>query len=398
MKFLFIGPDYPGVGRAGSGSGIAIYLREIALGLTARGHCCHVLVWSAADSKAELSLGIRGFDEKEACHAEGITIFELAHSYWPLLERIAPDSRDAHSLRRAVGMLDSAHGYDWIEIQSEEGIGIGVQKDWPMSTILRVHTTLDHMAECKQVPPSARLRYRLARERRSLRLARHLVTHSQGHADDVARRFGIERPAVVYHGVDIETDVSPAVEPDERPARPRILMVGTADRRKGFDRIRGVLDRYGGAGGCTVVIVSRCSEEEKRTFRLQSPLPAGVEIEWLSGIDADRMAREYRRASALLHLARYESFGRPLIEAAAFGIPVVTTRVGIAPELLAGELERFLVTGDDPAEVVRALDAAIAERTAVGRVLRERYERTFTRDRMVVSYLQMLGEWADREG
>jgi glycosyltransferase involved in cell wall biosynthesis len=113
-------------------------------------------------------------------------------------------------------------------------------------------------------------------------------------------------------------------------------------------------------------------------------------VEWREKIGRESLAQEYRQASVLLHLARYESFGLPFIEAAAFGAPVVTTPVGIAPELLTGDLRRFLVDGDDAEAVAHALAVAEAEKGRIGAALRQRYERSYTRDRMTEDYLHIL--------
>lgn len=48
----------------------------------------------------------------------------------------------------------------------------------------------------------------------------------------------------------------------------------------------------------------------------------------------ERLASLYRRADVLLIASTTESGPRTLIEAMAFGLPVISTRVGIAPELL----------------------------------------------------------------
>jgi glycosyltransferase involved in cell wall biosynthesis len=102
------------------------------------------------------------------------------------------------------------------------------------------------------------------------------------------------------------------------------------------------------------------------------------------------LVTEYEKASVLLHLARYESFGYPLIEAAALSVPIVATATGIAPELLTGELARFLVAGDDPVACARALAEAASGRSRIGRALNLRYQMNFTRDHMVKAYLLAL--------
>lgn len=81
----------------------------------------------------------------------------------------------------------------------------------------------------------------------------------------------------------------------------------------------------------------------------------------------ERMPEIYNNADRLVHAGRYESQGMAILEALATGLPVISSRVG-----LAADLNGELLTTFDPGNVdhlVRALrdsfnDVASAERTA----------------------------------
>jgi len=538
MKFLFIGPGYPGVKGTSHGSGIGTYLREITLGLIAKGHACHVIAWGddmtdhrpeISDRKAVSSSMSNVYGLKSMVSSQdGIPVFLLKHSYWPLIERIMPDSRDVWNMRQLAKRLDAEYHYDWIEIQSEEGIGIGVQREFPDKTILRVHTTLRQMVEYKGAgrktadhrPQTAdqreenttqwgdnssrskvyslmskvssalqgrKLRYRLGRERRSFAIAKRIVTHSETHAEEIKRLYpGIVEPVVVWHGIGPSVDseqcavgksrndnVAPLCErmSNEDDAHqeggndednlgglkrdsnmdrqdkqdkeekfsfsetsckscismlkfpldfrcrstgynlsyledgikdnhrsqigatstsiPTFLIVGTPDRRKGFDRIRPVLEAYAAKfGPCRVVIVAGGASKETTDLRPQTS--DQIVIEWKSGLSNDELASEYDSATLFLHLARYESFGIPLIEAASHGLPVVSTRVGIAPELLAEELSFGLVEGAAPNEVADALWQAAQRRSQLSPAIALRHALCFSRQAMTDAYLTIL--------
>ena len=84
----------------------------------------------------------------------------------------------------------------------------------------------------------------------------------------------------------------------------------------------------------------------------------------------------YRLADVVVNPARCnEAFGRVAMEALAAGTPVVVTRVGAIPELLADRREALLVAPDDPEELARAViavwsDSALADRmVSAGREL-----------------------------
>jgi glycosyltransferase involved in cell wall biosynthesis len=89
-----------------------------------------------------------------------------------------------------------------------------------------------------------------------------------------------------------------------------------------------------------------------------------------------------------VHSARSESFGLVLIEAMAAGKPVVSTDVGIAPDLLGDQQAGRLVPVGDAGAYAAALATMLERRTdwpTMGREAQRR-ARTFTARRMVAEY------------
>jgi glycosyltransferase involved in cell wall biosynthesis len=379
LRFLFVGPGYPGTPGTSSGSGIGTYMREIALGLTARGHECHVVVWSEDGCSRE-------------CDVDGVSVHMLPQSRWRVVERWRPDARKMWSRGRLAARLDRQYGFDWIEIQSDEGIDLAVQRRAGNRAILRIHTSLVQMCDYKQVPSTWWSDYYLARERESVRLAQRVVTHSALHAKELGRLFP-ELPAVqvVPHGFGLTAAENPTLA-NRRGETPRFLVVGTLDRRKGSDRLKAVLTRYVEEfGPCELRLVSPTPQGVLgQEFGLSEPYPMGLTVRYRTGISAAELEQEYRSATAYLHLARYESFGYPLIEAAAQGAPVVATTTGIAPDLLTGRLGSLLVDGDNPADCARAMHSAVTQRLELSELMFQTYRSGFTRDHMTERYLRML--------
>ena len=102
-------------------------------------------------------------------------------------------------------------------------------------------------------------------------------------------------------------------------------------------------------------------------------------------------------------VSRSEAFPNGVIEGMAAGLPIVATRVGGIPELIADGRNGLLVPVDDPAAVTAAWRELIAhpERAAeLGRAARQTVEARFSFDRMVSSfealYLELLGRRAPR--
>jgi glycosyltransferase involved in cell wall biosynthesis len=382
LRFLFVGAGYPGVPGTGSGSGIGTYVRELALGLTARGHQCHALVWSEDGSTREHEV-------------EGVRVTLVRKQHWPIVERWWPDARNEWIRGRIAAALDRRWHFDWVEIQSDEGVDIQIQRRFAGRTILRVHTTLLQMCEYKAVTPNRFTETWLARERRSINLADKVIVSTELHAGEFANLFpSAVRPRIVPLGFECASAPEPTdlTDPDG-PAR--FLTIGTFDRRKGTDRLRAVAATYATRyGPCELRLVSTSPEScLSELYDLKPPFPPGVSVRYLTRLSPAELKHEYRKATAYLHLARYESFGYPVIEAASQGTPVVATATGIAPELLVESLRRMLVTGEDPLECAGALHFARQARAEIGAQIYERYAANFTRDHMTEKYLDVLAGW-----
>ena len=89
----------------------------------------------------------------------------------------------------------------------------------------------------------------------------------------------------------------------------------------------------------------------------------------------------------------YESFGLTIIEAMAFGVPVVTTDVGGMPEVLADSNAGYVCSADDPLEFSAAIIKILGNQalaSELGRHGRQAFERRFTAGTMALSYRKLL--------
>ncbi|NIP99801.1 MAG: glycosyltransferase, partial [Nitrospinaceae bacterium] len=55
----------------------------------------------------------------------------------------------------------------------------------------------------------------------------------------------------------------------------------------------------------------------------------------------------YQSADVFVYPSRYENFGQPVLEAAAWGLPVIATSTGVASEIIR-EGETGFLTPPDP--------------------------------------------------
>jgi glycosyltransferase involved in cell wall biosynthesis len=92
--------------------------------------------------------------------------------------------------------------------------------------------------------------------------------------------------------------------------------------------------------------------------------------------------------------SRSEGGSLTLLEAAAAGLPIVTTRVGGNPEIVVDGATGLLVPAGDPASLAEALLALAlrADRASLGAAGRARVERLFSVERMAQSYQDLYAE------
>jgi glycosyltransferase involved in cell wall biosynthesis len=132
------------------------------------------------------------------------------------------------------------------------------------------------------------------------------------------------------HAVRAESRLSRGVVPDDVVA----LFVGGDWDRKGLALAIGAIEQARACGIAVRLWVVGTGDEDR--FRRMA-IGHGVEdlIDFI-GRDPEP-ARWYRGADLFLSCSIYETFSLAMVEAAAAGLPVVTTEVGVAHELVLGD-------------------------------------------------------------
>jgi len=193
---------------------------------------------------------------------------------------------------------------------------------------------------------------------------RLIIAISRMCADDYRRRHGItdDRLRVVYHGVETDRYTPDRCAPLRPGARRElrlrddqlaVLFVGHDFRRKGLATAAGAIERLAARGiDARLLVVGgnhRGQRLPSRPLRTGLLLPLGAQSDPLP---------YYAAADVFVLPSYYDPFGLVVLEAAACGLPLVTTRCTGASELLHDGREGYLL--DDPGDA-----AALAERLAL---------------------------------
>lgn len=224
----------------------------------------------------------------------------------------------------------------------------------------------------------------------SLRLAKR-VTVGSTRLHDLARPHLADddnRLRVQPLGVDLSI-FRPAGAP---PMRPTVLFAGSLEPVKDPETAVRAFSLLAESRPAVQLIVAGSGSMRRQLDRLAAELGISERIEFLGHIPRNRMAELYRATSVLCITSRHEAQSMVAVEAAACGVPVVGTDVGVLADL--GDGART-VPEADPAALAAALGEVLdnpAEAARMGAAARAAAEVKFDIDHAAA---EMLGLYAE---
>jgi len=128
--------------------------------------------------------------------------------------------------------------------------------------------------------------------------------------------------------------------------RPIILMVGTIEPRKGYALALDAFEAIWRADHpAQLVIVGRAGwKVDALLARLRGHPQAGQRLHWLDDADDDTLSALYSAASGVLVASEAEGFGLPILEAAAYGKPLLIRDLAVFREIAGDGATYFRAT------------------------------------------------------
>jgi glycosyltransferase involved in cell wall biosynthesis len=243
----------------------------------------------------------------------------------------------------------------------------------PPVCVTTMHDVAFHFfPEC--YPPLARWYLELT-TRFALRTARRIIAVSLATKEDLVRVYGAEpsRIEVIHSGLPVAVTVLPTADQVASTldhygiTPPYLLFLGRLETKKNVARIVQAFFKLKGRGfPHQLVLGGTPGVGFDEVAELINSSPHGIDV-LLAGYVGKEKADLYAGADVFVFPSLYEGFGFPILEAATYGVPVVTSRTSSLAEVagnaallvdpldvedIAAAISRVLEDGDLRSELV----------------------------------------------
>lgn len=188
----------------------------------------------------------------------------------------------------------------------------------------------------------------------TLRSADHIVVLTQNEKEYIKTNFSIpqERISVVYHSLPEYFKNLPEYRlPDEF----KILFVGNWIQRKGGRYLLEALENLCSDNIDFSVTLAGLRATKESSLKREMSDRLWERVRFIRFLENSALPQLYLSHSVFVFPSFYEGFGMVLTEAMAAGIPIITTRAGIAEEWIRDKVNGIIVPYGDSQAIYKAL-------------------------------------------
>jgi len=234
----------------------------------------------------------------------------------------------------------------------------------------------------------------IAAWQRLLQCADGIVVCSNDLGNRVRDVFGASLiTKVVHNGLDVDAFVAKAhnrISSDRRV----ILNVGKFETKKGQDVLIKAFAKICYSYPDVDLVLVGATDSALPMLKDLCVCEGVVErVSFCADIPHNQVANFFKRATIFALPSRQEPFGIVILEAGAFALPVVASRVGGIPEILTDDYTGRLVSPDDPIELAECLQSLLdnpAESEAMAVRLHNRVVADFSWSAAYEKYESMI--------
>ena len=147
---------------------------------------------------------------------------------------------------------------------------------------------------------------------------------------------------VIPNGVDTEL-YFPADVKESFKTKPTIICVGRLVKSKAIDDAIRILSKVVAKYPNVNLLVVGDGPEREKLESLAKTLDVQDKVTFVGKIEPDAVCSYYQRSHVFLQMSVSEGFSQVAVEAMACGLPIVSTSVGVAPELITLSQNGYLV-------------------------------------------------------
>ena len=193
------------------------------------------------------------------------------------------------------------------------------------------------------------------------------------------------RSSIIYNGVNI-----PTLVPEPLPIRrPRVLCLGRLDRQKGFDLAveawPSIVARFPEAR----LTIAGDGPERPTLERRIAELDLAQTIELIGWVAPDSVPSLMNSAGIVCMPSRWEGFPSVGLQAAVMARPIVATRVGGLPDIVADRETGFIVEPEDSKALGKAITSLLKDAELaieMGKAGRRRVQKLFSWEECIDRY------------
>lgn len=124
--------------------------------------------------------------------------------------------------------------------------------------------------------------------------------------------------------------------------------------------------------------------------KLCKTLKISEHVTFVGHVAQSTLSNWYRKADIFVYPSLYENFGQPILEAAAAGLPIISTSVGVARELIKDGETGFLITGKDQEITERITQLTDKNlRKKMGNALKEKVRNLYGWQGVIDQYVEL---------